>query len=134
MKTSPFKSITFCIFIIFYSLSEGFLLNKKSRSLYNLQMTNELLKFGDKLSISIKVPTKDTRILSSFLSIPHKMIEAAYDKDSITKISDDHYLLKLASLTLPGESWYFSTNQMSVACLVNVFIDLKKALIPLHPR
>ena len=65
-------------------------------------MADSLLKFGDKLVLKIKMPTKDKNIAAGFLSKPHELLEATWDKEKLVRSSIDTYSLRMASLSVPG--------------------------------
>ena len=62
------------------------------------------IEFGDKVLVSVKLPTPNRNIVESFLRSTDFLVENVWDKLKITKTSDGTYFLGLASIPVPGFS------------------------------
>ena len=62
------------------------------------------IEFGEKMLVSVKLPTSNRNIVESFLRSTDHMVENVWDKLKTTKTSDGKYMLGLASIPVPGFS------------------------------
>ena len=62
------------------------------------------IEFGDKVLVSVKLPTPNRNMAAIFLKSTDHMVENVWDKLKTTKNSDGTYVLGLASIPVPGFS------------------------------
>jgi hypothetical protein len=63
-------------------------------------MNSDILKFGNKITINMKLPTKDRNIVIDFFKNINDIVEATWD--NYVLVSDSTYLIKFHSLVMPG--------------------------------
>lgn len=62
----------------------------------------DLLSFGNKLRIDIKLPTKDRDMVDKFLRDTEYVVENSWEKAKLKKLSHSTYLVKFISIPIPG--------------------------------
>ena len=65
---------------------------------------NDMMSFGNRMALSIRMPTKDVKIASQFISSPRRILDACWDKDKAKPILTDSnlYLLEFSTIMIPG--------------------------------
>jgi hypothetical protein len=71
-------------------------------SVDKVENTNQLMSFGSKMAIKIPLPTRDPNLAKAFLSNTDGIVQSTWDKGKFDRLGDGSYLLKFASLPIPG--------------------------------
>jgi hypothetical protein len=73
------------------------------RSRNSLSMSDEeIMSFGNRMSINIKMPTRETIHAAHFLSKPSALIESCWDKDCLKQLNKDKYIMMFQPVLIPG--------------------------------
>lgn len=67
-----------------------------------LAMTVGLLKFGNKMDIRVRLPTRDRLLAEDFIKDPTVIIQSTYDSSKATRLSDTLWRIKFAEIPIPG--------------------------------
>jgi Protein of unknown function (DUF1997) len=62
----------------------------------------ELMSFGNKIELSIRLPTKDLELAAEFLKDPNSIISSTWEQSKLQRLDEDKYLLKFRDFPLPG--------------------------------
>ena len=62
------------------------------------------MRFGNQMDLKIKLPSKDTRLATQFISNTEELIKCLWLEDKYRKIEKDKYLLIMNPITIPGFS------------------------------
>jgi hypothetical protein len=65
-------------------------------------MNNDILEFGNRFDIVVKMPTKDFALAERFLKDPTELVGGLWDKKKYTLVDDGVFLLKMQEMSLPG--------------------------------
>jgi hypothetical protein len=65
-------------------------------------ISNDMMKFGNKMQIRVRLPTRDRALAEEFLKDPTIIIESTYDKSRALRLSETLWRIKFAEIPIPG--------------------------------
>lgn len=63
---------------------------------------SDLLSFGKRLDINVKLPTRERYMAEAFLEDPSLVVTSTWEKDKIRRIGDNKFVLQLIEIPIPG--------------------------------
>ena len=67
-----------------------------------IENTNQMMSFGSKMALKVPLPTRDEDLACAFLRNKDGIIQATWEKGRFERLGGSTYLLKFASLPIPG--------------------------------